>query len=96
MPGVKPPSLSTQVTQHRAARAHLANTNRLTGRRPLMRFPCIGATTSAQVHARPLFHMVPGTGAGHATVAFECKHLLIGLTSLTMIIVSSSGASVLF
>jgi hypothetical protein len=45
-----------------------------------MRFPCIGAT-SAQVHARPLFDMAPGTGAGHATVAFERKHLLIGFAS---------------
>lgn len=45
-----------------------------------MRLPRIRAT-SAQVHARPLFHMVPGTEAGHAAVAYDRQHLVIGFDS---------------
>jgi hypothetical protein len=87
MPGVKLPHRPLSTVRC----PHTLQFRGLTEMRPWMRLPCIGATP-AKIHARPISHLVAGTGAEHATVAYEGKRLLIGRVALTVCMASKSQA----
>jgi hypothetical protein len=86
MPGVKSPLLSTQVTQHRAVHAHLAN-KKADRKETIDAVSMHWGQLCTSTCKAPLSHgpwYMP-SGAGHATVAFERRHLLIGFASFTCI-----------